>query len=99
MKVNLATTDETLKWNFPRGEADTINGYLKGSDVPNLRILVSYHYYKDEDLRGLFEQYFKETMPEIFMDSGAYSAATQKKASAYVSGRSTSCCATTRPRR
>lgn len=78
MKVNLATTDETLKWNFPRGEADTINGYLKGSDVPNLRILVSYHYYKDEDLRGLFEQYFKETMPEIFMDSGAYSAATQK---------------------
>ncbi len=42
-----------------------------------LRILLSYWYYKDTDLDALFAKYFEEPYPDVFADSGAYSAATQ----------------------
>ena len=43
----------------------------------HLRILLSYHYYKDTDLDQLFEKYFTEPYPDVFADSGAFSAMTQ----------------------
>lgn len=42
-----------------------------------LRILLSYWYYKDTDLDALFAKYFDWPYPDVFADSGAYSAATQ----------------------
>jgi len=42
-----------------------------------LRILLSYHYYKDTDLDALFAKYFTEPYPDVFADSGGFSAATQ----------------------
>lgn len=42
-----------------------------------LRILLSYHYYRDVDLDALFEKYFTEPYPEVFADSGGFSAMTQ----------------------
>lgn len=42
-----------------------------------LKVLLSYWYYKDVDLEALFEKYFKDNYPEIFADSGAFSAMTQ----------------------
>ena len=42
-----------------------------------LRILLSYHYYKDTDLDALFSKYFTEPYPSVFADSGAFSAFTQ----------------------
>ena len=42
-----------------------------------LRILLSYWYYKDVDLDTLFAKYFSEPYPDVFADSGAYSAMTQ----------------------
>lgn len=47
------------------------------SDGLRLRILLSYHYYKDVDLDDLFAKYFTEPYPEVFLDSGAFSADTQ----------------------
>ncbi len=42
-----------------------------------LRILLSYWYYKDTDLDQLFAKYFTEPYPDVFADSGAFSAMTQ----------------------
>lgn len=42
-----------------------------------LRILISYHYYKDCDLDELYAKYFRQPYPDTFLDSGAYSASTQ----------------------
>jgi len=42
-----------------------------------LRILLSYWYYKDTDLDALFAKYFTEPYPDVFADSGAFSAMTQ----------------------
>lgn len=42
-----------------------------------LRILLSYHYYKDTDLDALFSKYFTEPYPDVFVDSGGFSAMTQ----------------------
>ena len=42
-----------------------------------LRILLSYHYYKDTDLDALFAKYFTPPYPDVFADSGAFSAASQ----------------------
>lgn len=51
----------------------------RGIDRANLhlKILLSYWYYKDTDLDALFEKYFTEPYPEVFADSGAFSAMTQ----------------------
>lgn len=46
-------------------------------DELRLRVLLSYHYYKDTDLDALFRRYFTEPYPEVFIDSGAFSADTQ----------------------
>jgi hypothetical protein len=43
-----------------------------------LRILLSYWYYKDVDLDALFAKYFAPPYPDVFADSGAFSAMTQK---------------------
>ncbi len=42
-----------------------------------LRILLSYHYYRDTGLDALFAKYFTQPYPEVFADSGAFSAASQ----------------------
>jgi hypothetical protein len=42
-----------------------------------LRILLSYHYYQNVDLDELFGKYFTHPYPDVFADSGAYSAMTQ----------------------
>jgi hypothetical protein len=42
-----------------------------------LRILLSYWYYKDTDLESLFRKYFTEPWPEVFADSGGFSADSQ----------------------
>lgn len=53
------------------------------ADVPErerdvqLRILLSYWYYKDADLDVLFKKYFTEPYPDVFADSGGFSAMTQ----------------------
>ena len=39
-----------------------------------LRLLLSYHYYKDKDLTELLSLYFQDIPVDIFVDSGAYSA-------------------------
>lgn len=39
-----------------------------------LRILLSYWYYKDTDLDALFAKYFGQPYPDVFADSGAFSA-------------------------
>lgn len=42
-----------------------------------LRILLSYWYYKDANLDELFKKYFTEPYPDVFADSGGFSAMTQ----------------------
>ena len=51
----------------------------RGVDRSNLklRILLSYWYYKDVDLDALFAKYFTEPYPDVFADSGGFSAHTQ----------------------
>lgn len=51
----------------------------RGADEHNmkLRILLSYHYYKDTDLDALFAKYFTPPYPDVFADSGGFSAMTQ----------------------
>ena len=44
-----------------------------------LRLLLSYWYYKDVDLDVLFQKFFHPPYPEVFADSGAFSAKTQGK--------------------
>jgi len=42
-----------------------------------LRILLSYHYYKKTDLDQIMRAQFGDPYPEVFADSGAFSAETQ----------------------
>ena len=50
----------------------------KGNEAAmQLRILLSYYYYKNVDLDDLFARYFKPPYPDIFADSGGFSAKTQ----------------------
>jgi len=42
-----------------------------------LRILLSYHYYRDIDLDAIFAKYFSKPYPDVFADSGGFSAMTQ----------------------
>lgn len=42
-----------------------------------MRVLLSYHYYRQHDLDKLIPKYFTEPYPDIFLDSGAWSAFTQ----------------------
>ena len=47
--------------------------------LPTLRILLSYHYYRDEHLDDLLKECFGDMPIDVFADSGAYSAATLGK--------------------
>ena len=38
------------------------------------KFLLSYHYYKNQDLDAVFKEKFVEPYPQVFIDSGAYSA-------------------------
>lgn len=51
----------------------------RGADKEHmkLRILLSYWYYKDTDLDALFAKYFTQPYPDVFADSGGFSADTQ----------------------
>jgi len=42
-----------------------------------LRVLLSYHYYQGEEIGDLVHKYFGGVAPDIFLDSGAYSASTK----------------------
>jgi hypothetical protein len=44
--------------------------------APQLRILLSYHYFKDVDLDAVLPLRFPDSAPQLFIDSGAYSAMT-----------------------
>jgi hypothetical protein len=41
------------------------------------RILISYHYFKNVDLEKMIDRWFDGHIPDIFADSGAFSASTQ----------------------
>ena len=45
-----------------------------------LRILISYHYYKNADVGKLLDECFDDRPIDVFCDSGAYSALTQGEA-------------------
>lgn len=68
MKIHLAERDPQHH-SWPKNGADENN--------MKLRILLSYHYYKDIDLDALFSKYFTEPYPDVFIDSGGFSAMTQ----------------------
>lgn len=68
MQIHLAERD-------PQHHAWAKRGVDK--EQMKLRILLSYHYYKDIDLDELFAKYFTEPYPDVFADSGGFSAMTQ----------------------
>lgn len=69
MKTYLADTSEGLNQSAPH------SGLAGVSAVS--RILISYHYFKKTNLDTLFAKYFSKPYPEVFLDSGAFSAFTQ----------------------
>lgn len=71
MHVQLGT------WPDSKGaqSSSATDGRAAGRSYP-LRILVSYHYFKDEDLDATFEKHFQGLEVDCFADSGAFSAHT-----------------------
>jgi len=63
----------TVQWEMMQRERER----ERERDV-QLRILLSYWYYKDVDLDALFAKYFTAPYPDVFADSGAFSAMSQK---------------------
>ena len=72
-------TAESMKLHLAERDPQHHSWAKSGVDRANmqLRILLSYHYYKDTDLDALFAKYFTAPYPEVFADSGAFSAASQ----------------------
>lgn len=72
-------TDTLMKLHLAERDPQHHARPKRGVDRNNmkLRILLSYHYYKDTDLDALFEKYFTQPYPEVFADSGAFSAASK----------------------
>ena len=69
------TTDDHGKVNR---YIDKFRGDSSLQFVPErLKLLLSYHYFKNTDLEALMAKYFGEKIPKIFIDSGGFSAATQ----------------------
>jgi len=69
-----------LAMSFPDGWGGVGRTSESMEIYPNkmkLRILLSYWYYKDTDLDALFEKYFTPPYPDVFADSGGFSAMTQ----------------------
>lgn len=60
----------------PRAVAESLASRVSRDDL-HLRILLSYHYYKEQNLDDLFAKHFAPPYPEVFLDSGAYSAESQ----------------------
>lgn len=50
---------------------------IRGVNPLQMRILLSFHYFGEVNLHELFEEKFTEPYPELFIDSGAFSASTQ----------------------
>lgn len=60
--------------------ADTGNNHFDAGQMIQpiqMRLLVSYHYYKTTNFDEIIGKYFAPTKPDIFADSGAFSAMTQ----------------------
>lgn len=49
----------------------------RGVGDAQIRLLLSYHYYQRVDLDAMLAKYFIEPYPDIFLDSGAFSAERQ----------------------
>jgi len=85
MHLYLVPCNAMANGNFvaeDRGLIETHNLKITGGGGadPNgmkLRILLSYWYYKDTNLDSLFEKYFTPPYPDVFADSGGFSAMTQ----------------------
>jgi hypothetical protein len=56
----------------------TLQEILPTSSLPPLRLLLSYYYFRTVDLDIFLPQAFGQTIPPLFIDSGAFSAATQQ---------------------
>lgn len=54
-------------------------GELATNNELRLRFLLSYYYYKDINIRQTLEQYFTKPYPDVFADSGGFSASTQNE--------------------
>jgi hypothetical protein len=87
MKLYLALKDSMQVRRLEEGLMKT---YLADGTVNNpslaqrglparyrLRILLSYHYFKNANLDEMFAKYFSRPYPEVFLDSGAFSAFSQ----------------------
>ena len=72
-------TAESMKLHLAERDPQHHSWAKSGVDRSHmqLRILLSYHYYKDTDLDALFAKYFTPPYPEVFADSGAFSATSQ----------------------
>jgi hypothetical protein len=90
--IYLSSSGFTELLNAKRGLFDMqegINIYLSNTGMPNyvdtqpyvrredFRILLSYHYYRSVDLDKVFAEKFSKPYPQVFADSGAFSAFTQ----------------------
>ena len=73
MRIHLATwpPEKQVEQTLVQASAQRMQPSMK------LRILLSYHYYKDTDLDALFAKYFTPPYPDVFADSGGFSAMTQ----------------------
>jgi len=59
------------------GEKPYVEEKAPGFKPDSLKVLLSYHYFKQVDLFALMTKYFGDKTPKIFIDSGGFSAATQ----------------------
>lgn len=75
MKIHLATWPPQKQIEQTLGQAMV---HERTQPPMKLRILISYHYYREIDLDELFAKYFRQPYPDVFADSGAYSAMTQQ---------------------
>lgn len=71
-------------WGFSKNPSSRfVNGTIineelgKLSNNMKLRMLLSYWYFKDVDLGEMLDKYYSDPKPDIFADSGAFSAMTQ----------------------
>ena len=61
----------------PQRHVEPQHGVEDVAPMLRLRILLSYHYYKKLNLDEMFAKHFTKPYPEVFLDSGAFSAFTQ----------------------
>lgn len=72
MKIYLADSSTSLDTGLAYQGLPPTLGY-----APHFRILLSYHYFKTANLEDILKKYFVKPYPEIFLDSGAFSAFSQ----------------------